>query len=272
MLGRMPKMKWRDEVVLVTGASSGIGMELARQLAQRGARLVLVARSESKLRTLAHELAASSGHEPLVLVADLALPGEVARVVHELQVQQLRVEHLINNAGVGYAKPVAQADVETMVRMVHLNCLALTELTNRLLPSMVENRSGGILQVASMVALYPSPYMAAYAASKAYVKSFTEALAVELVGSGVTTSALCPGQVPTGFQQAAGFAESEMSVPGTLSAKETARLGLAGYERGRVVVVPGVLNQISAFFMTLLPRSWVARISAGVLRKLGRFD
>lgn len=265
-------MKWRDEVVVVTGASSGIGAEFARLAAEKGARVVLVARSEDKLRALSQELAAKGLHEPVVLPADLAIAGESARVVDELAARRLRVEHLINNAGVGHAEPVATTAPHVLSNLVQLNCTALTDLTTRLLPPMVARRSGGVLQVASMVALYPSPYMAAYAASKAYVKSFTEALAIELESSGVTVTALCPGQVPTGFQKTAGFGEQEVAVPGTLSARTTAQLGMRAYERGTVVYVPGFINRCSALFMTLLPRAWVARISAGVLRKLGRFD
>jgi hypothetical protein len=197
---------------------------------------------------------------------------EAHRVCDEISARGLSVEHLINNAGVGYAASVATSDVARLVGMVQLNCTALTVLTARLLPQMVQRGSGGMLQVASMVALYPAPYMAAYAASKAYVKSFSEALSVELAGKGVTVSALCPGQVPTGFQRSAGFSNEEIPVPGALSAEMTARLGLHGYEKGKVVYVPGLLNKVGAFFMALLPRAIVARISASALRKLGRFD
>ncbi len=182
------------------------------------------------------------------------------------------VEHLVNNAGVGRAKAVARDDAQVLANMVQLNCTALTELTALLLPAMLRRGSGGVLQVASVVGFNASPYMAAYAASKAYVKSFTEALAIELAGSGVTTTAVCPGHVKTGFQLAAGFATSALPVPGELSARETVRRGLSAYERGKTVAVTGFLNRVSVTFGSMLPRSWVARISAVALKKMGRFE
>lgn len=268
----MPKIDWRGQVVLVTGASSGIGRAFALLLAERGAELVLLARSQEKLEQLASEVVAKGAAGAHVIVADLAEPGAVSGALEQLKQRQLSVAHLINNAGLGNAMAVAKADVPTLLRMIHLNCGALTELTARLLPAMIERRGGGVLQVASMVAFYPSPYMAVYAATKAYVLSLSEALSVELSGSGVRVSALCPGQVPTGFQATAGFGKDEVAVPGTLSAQRTAALALSGYERNKTVFVPGFLNRLSAWFMVQLPRRWVAKIAAGVLAKMGRFD
>ena len=263
---------FRDKTVLVTGASSGLGVEFARQVARQGARVIIVARSEDKLRHLAPELTQLSGHESVVLVADLSLPGAATRLCDSLRERGLIIDHLINNAGVGRACPVVSDQAERLVSLLELNCVALTELTVRLLPGMVERRSGGVLQVASVVASSPSPFMAAYAASKSYVKNFTQALAYELKGTQVRATVLCPGHVHTGFQKAAGFPDGQMSVPGELSAESTVKAGLLAYERGQVVCVPGLLNQLAAFFMGLLPASLVAHISATTLRKLGRFD
>lgn len=263
---------FRDKTVLVTGASSGLGVEFARQVAARGARVVIVARSEDKLRALAVELTQLSGHEALVMAADLSVPDAAAKLCEALHEWGLSIDHLINNAGVGRAWPVAADQAERLVSLLELNCVALTDLTVRLVPGMVERRFGGVLQIASVVASSPSPFMSVYAASKSYVKNFGQALAYELKGTGVRVSVLCPGHVHTGFQKAAGFPDSAMAVPGEMSAAATVEAGLSAYERGKVVCIPGVLNQLAAFFMGLLPAPLVAHISATTLRKLGRFD
>ncbi len=260
-----------DKTVLVTGASSGLGVEFARQTAHEGARLVLVARSLDKLQTLAAELRQLSNHDPVVIECDLSRPGSAEQLCARLTELELGVDHLINNAGVGRAAPVASDDPARLSSLLELNCVTLTDLTTRLLPHMVAQGQGGVLQVASVVASSPSPFMAVYAASKSYVKSFTQALAYELKGTGVRVTALCPGHVQTGFQKAAGFAEGAMTVPGELSAEVTVRAGLTAYAAGKTVCIPGLLNRLAAFFMGLLPSSLVARVSANTLKKLGRF-
>jgi uncharacterized protein len=259
------------QTVLITGASSGLGVEFARQVVRRGARAVLVARSLDRLQNLAAELDQLGSEKTVVIQADLSRPGAGSELADELLARGIQVDHLINNAGVGRACAVASDQAQRLVDLLELNCVTLTELTVRLLPGMVERASGGVLQVASVVASGPSPFMAVYAASKSYVKNFTLALAYELRGSGVRVTALCPGHVPTGFQRAAGFGEAALSVPGELSARVTVKAGLLAYERGQVVCVPGVLNRLAAFFMSLLPSQLVMHISASTLRKLGRF-
>lgn len=268
----MEKLHWPGTTALVTGASSGLGVEFARQIAARGADLVLVARSEDKLVQLAAEIRSSTGRQVHVVSADLTEGDAVIRVLTELEQRGIVIDHLINNAGVGRAKAIAKDDPAILSRMIQLNCIALTELTARLLPQLIERGRGGILQVASVIGFSPCPYQASYAATKAYVKSLTEALEVELVGTGVRTSALCPGHVQTGFQKAAGFADGAMAVPGELSAEVTVRAGLAGYEKGKTIVVPGFMNRLAVIFGGLLPRWLIARISARTLQKLGRFD
>jgi len=267
----MNRIVWKDRVALVTGASSGLGAEFSRQIARQGGRLVIVARSEEKLLALARELRELSGNEAVVVVADLAKTSGVDQVMDALREHDLQVEHLVNNAGIGRACAVANDDSKTLVNLVQLNCTALTDLTVRLLPKMVERASGGVIQVASLVN-YPSPYMAAYAASKGYVKSFTEALAIELQGSGVRMTAVCPGQVRTGFQRAAGFSEDEKVAPGVLSSAGTVRRGLLAYERGKTVVVTGMVNRFMALFLSVVPRGITARLSALVFKKMGRFE
>jgi uncharacterized protein len=261
-------VKWTGSTALVTGASSGLGEEFARQIVAKGARVVLVARREAKLRELAAEL---GPERTIVVPGDLAQPQEPGRIVSQLDAQGIQIDHLINNAGSGRAAPFAREKPEALLQMVRLNCSALVELTNRLVPRMVEQQSGGVIQVASLVAMNPCPYQSTYAATKAFVLSLTEALAVELDGTGVRMTALCPGHVRTGFQVAAGFSTNALDVPGELSAERTVAIALRAYEKGRVVVVPGFVNRVAALLGSLLPRRLVARASARMLLKLGRF-
>jgi short-subunit dehydrogenase len=233
---------------------------------------VIVARSEDKLTELAAEIRTATGRQVHVLVADLTEADAVTELLSQLDERGIEIDHLVNNAGVGRAKAIVKDDPSILTRMIQLNCIALTELTAQLLPRMVQRGRGGILQVASVIGFSPCPYQAAYAATKAYVKSLTEALEVELLGTGVRTSALCPGHVQTGFQKAAGFTDGAMAVPGELSAAVTVRAGLQGYERGKTIVVPGFMNRMAVLLGNLLPRWVIARISARTLQKLGRFD
>jgi short-subunit dehydrogenase len=145
-------------------------------------------------------------------------------------------------------------------------------MTALFLPGLVARGKGGILQIASVIGFSPCPYQAVYAATKAFVLSFAHGLAVELEGTGVRVTAICPGHMRTGFQVSAGFSTNALPVPGELSVEETVRLGLLAYEKRRTVVVTGFVNWMSVFFGGLLPRSWIARLSARVLKKLGRFD
>ena len=264
----MKPVDWKGSTALVTGASSGLGEEFARQLVAKGARVVLVARREDKLRELAAQFGAQRA---IVVPGDLAQPQEPGRIVSQLDAQGIRIDHLINNAGSGRAAPFVREKPEALLQMVRLNCSALLELTNQLVPRMVEQKSGGVIQVASLVAMNPCPYQSTYAATKAFVLSLTEALAVELKGTGVRMTALCPGHVRTGFQVAAGFSTNALDVPGELSAKKTVSIALRAYEKGRIVVVPGLVNRLAALAGSLLPRWLVARTSAKMLLKLGRF-
>ena len=183
----------RGETVLITGASSGIGRELAQQFARDGADLVLIARSEDRLRELAGQLAAQYGVTAQVLPADLSRPGGPDQIVQTLAQQQTDVDVLVNNAGFGAHGPVAGIGVQRQLEMIEVNVAALTRLTALLLPGMLERHRGGILNVASTAAFQPGPNSAVYYATKAYVLSFTEALAEEVRGSGVRVSCLAPG-------------------------------------------------------------------------------
>ncbi len=259
--------KW----ALVTGASSGIGLELARGVAKRGANVALAARSEDKLQTYASELEREYGVSTRVFRADLSLPGAGGELYRRVSGAGIAVEHLFNNAGVGASGPFAKSDHEKELALLRLNCEALVDLTHAALPSMVARGSGGVLNVASLQAFMPVPFMATYSASKAFVRTFSESLAEELRGSGVRVTVLCPGHVPSGFQAAAGFEDGAVDPPGGLSAAETAERGLSAYVRRERVVVTGIVNQLGAVAATALPNRLVTRLGARMMRKFGRF-
>ncbi len=237
---------------VVTGASSGLGRELCVLLAERGERVVAVARSADALSDLA---ASSPRVEPLA--ADLSTAeGRAAVHAHVAD-----VDILVNNAGFGATGPFAAMPIEVGDRMVEVNVLALTDLTARWLPGMVARGSGRVVNVASTAAFQPGPLMAVYYATKAYVLSFTEALAEELRGSGVTATAFCPGAFSSGFQAVAGLEDSRL-VKGrrlpTSAAMATA--ALAAMDRGTVVAVPGTFNKLGAFAPRVSPRPVVRRM------------
>jgi short-subunit dehydrogenase len=251
----------RGETVLITGASSGIGRELARQFAGDGADLVLVARSEDRLLELAGELTAGSGVTVEVVPADLSQPGSPDQIVQTLAQRHIRVDVLVNNAGFGARGPVAGIGVGRQLDMIEVNVAALTQLTALLLPPMLERRRGGILNVASTAAFQPGPNSAVYYATKAYVLSFTEALAEEVRGSGVRVSCLASGPTETGFAAQAGAAGSRLFRRGVMDAARVARAGHDGLRRGKTLVIPGLRNRALAVGARLSPRILVTKIS-----------
>jgi uncharacterized protein len=222
------------ETALVTGASSGIGEQFARQLAARGTDLVLVARRADRLEALAGELS-TDAH---VLACDLITDGpSLASRVAELD---LDIDLLVNNAGFGTSGPFLEHDPARDAEQVRLNCEAVITLTSAFLPPMVERGRGGIINVASTAGLQPIPYESVYAATKAFVISFTDALHTELRGSGVRVMSVNPGPVPTEWQQVAGYDPGRTGVvPGEISAEQVVRESLAAYDRGRRFIIPG---------------------------------
>jgi short-subunit dehydrogenase len=251
----------RKPTALVTGASSGIGLELARLLARDGHDLVLVARDEARLRALAGELQERWGATSAVLPSDLSRPGAAADLVAQVEAHGLHVDVLVNNAGFGLYGPFAGADPAVTRAMVQVNIAALTELTRALVPGMVARRRGAVLNVASTAAFQPGPLMAVYYATKAYVLSFTEALGNELEGTGVRVTVLCPGPTRTGFQKAARLETSRLVYGKTLAdAASVARAGYAGLKRGRRLVIPGTMNRLLAWTTRVVPRALTVRI------------
>jgi uncharacterized protein len=257
------------ETVLVTGASSGIGRELARRFAADGSRLLLVARGERALHALAEELRAQNKTESRVFLVDLARPESPGQVLNHVQTAGWKVDVLVNNAGFGAQGPFGEIPLDRQLQMLQVNVTTLTHLTRLLLPGMMDRRRGGVLNVASTAAFQAGPQMAVYYASKAYVLSFTEALAEELAGTGVSATALCPGPTDTNFIAAAGLRSSRLFARSAMTAEVVARIGHAAFRRKQVIVVPGLRNRTLAFLVRFAPRA-VARRIAGYLNAAKR--
>jgi uncharacterized protein len=253
------------EIALVTGASSGIGEALARRLARDGLHLGLVARRAERLEALAAELRAAHAIEVDVLPADLTRPGAVAALVEELGRRGLDVDWLVNNAGFGTVGLFHALPVERELEQIALNVEALVELTGRLLPPMVRRRRGAVMNVASIGAYTPSPHMATYTATKAFVLSFSEALAVELAGTGVRMLCVCPGVTRTEFQERANAETGH--VPSFLqqSAEDVADEAVRAVGH-RSVVVNGLLNRVGVGLFKFVPHALLTRAAAGLVR------
>ncbi|WP_018131018.1 SDR family NAD(P)-dependent oxidoreductase [Effusibacillus pohliae] len=256
------------KTALITGASSGIGRDLTKLFARDGYDLVLVARSESVLSRLTKELQEQFGISVKVIVKDLALPASPVEIYEELQKESIRVNVLVNNAGFGLYGFFSETDGQAEWEMIQLNIAALTQLTKLFLPAMMERGEGKILNVASMAAFQPGPLMAVYYATKAYVLSFSEALANELQGTGVSVTALCPGPTSTGFEKRAGLEQSKLFKSGTMDSETVANIGYVGLMQNKTVVIPGLKNKLMAFSVRFLPRNTVTRIVRMVQGKL----
>jgi uncharacterized protein len=240
---------------VVTGASSGIGSEFARQLAARGHGLFLVARREDRLRELAAELEREHGIRAEVAAADLADPAAVEALPGQVAERGLEVEMLVNNAGFTTVGDV-HLNPDRQVGMVRVNVEALLALTCAWLPGMTERGRGAVINVASVAGFQPIPVQAVYAATKSFVLSFSEAVSAELKGTGVTMTALCPGPVKTEFVEAGGF-KNDSPGPSFIwsTAKDVAKAAIEGADKGKRVVVPGIGNRLSANFGRHGPRS-----------------
>jgi short-subunit dehydrogenase len=259
-----------SNTALVTGASSGIGAAMARELADRGYSIVLVARREERLRSLADDLASEHGVTAEVIAADLGDPAERDRLDAELRGGGRSVEVLVNNAGFGLQADFATSPRERMLDMVRVNVEAVVDLTGRFIGQMVERGRGSVINVASMAAFQPLPGSAVYAASKSFVLSFSEAIRTELRGSGVTVTAVCPGPVKTEFTEVAGVGGVEDRTPGAvwMSAEQIARHAVDGAAHDKRVVVPGFLNRAGALAGQHSPRSVALPLIGRVWRNL----
>lgn len=252
---------------IVTGASSGIGVELARELAGRGHGVTLVARREDRLRSLATDLTDRHGIRAEVVAADLTDPDSRSAILTTLADRGLAVDILVNNAGLSTVGAVAECDPDRELAMVRTDVEAVVHLCSLTIPDMVRRGRGVVLNVASTAAFQPIPGQAGYAASKAFVLSYSQAVGEELVGSGVTVTALCPGPVATEFGDTAGFDPDDVdsSLPKFMwvPASDVARQAVAALDAGRGVVIPGLPNRISAHTAAITPR----RVLLPILRR-----
>lgn len=250
----------RGKTALVTGASSGIGAELVSLFAAAGWDLVLVARRRDRLAAAAAAATAAGAGRTIVIPIDLATADGALRLADELARNDVAIDALVNNAGFGLHGRFAATDADKLDEMLRLNVAALTGLTRRLLPGMIERGFGRVLNVASTAAFQPGPLMAQYYATKAYVLSLSEALVEELRGTGVTVTCLCPGFTRTEFADVAGVRATGLAAVHMMPATTVARAGYRGMMKGARIVVPGALNQVGAVMAQLAPRFLVPKV------------
>lgn len=246
-------------VALITGASGGIGAEFAREIAADGYDLVLVSRNKSKLKKVGRALQREYASHWLAISFDLTKPGRIDLMMKELVDQSIFPELIVNNAGYGLANAAEASDVDQQLGSINLNISVLTEITLKYLPRLVSQNRGGIINVGSVVGFFPGPYFSVYYATKAFVQSFTYAIAHELKDSNVKICVVCPGTTITGFHKRAGLDRSNVAKSGgAMTAAAVAKIGYAGYKKGRTVVVTGVLNRFLVLISHLIPTSWIA--------------
>jgi short-subunit dehydrogenase len=253
------------ETILITGASSGIGLELARcfareQFANESARIVLVARNTEALESLAAELRRDWKVQVTVLPADLSLSETPKKIFAELSAQKISVDVLVNNAGFGAHGSFSELSLPRQLEMLQVNIAALTELTGLFLPGMIQQKRGGILNVGSVAGFQPGPGMAVYYATKAFVLSFTEALAEELLGTGLTVSVLCPGPTESNFGNVARGKKVRSLKTSKMTSAAVAEYGHRAFRKGKITAVPGAQNKMFVFLNRILPRSFPRKI------------
>lgn len=255
------------DYALITGASSGIGLAMAQQLADQGYPLILVARRVDRLEKLAKEIRARTKVDVRVIPMDLSDAEAPTRLREETARHGLHVEILINNAGYGMQGKFLEMDTPKMAAMFRLNIDALAFLCREFAPAMVERRHGYIMNVASASAFLPSPYVSAYAASQAFVGQFSEALRFELSGTGVCVSTLYPGVTKTEFNDVAGAKHPPLMEASVLSAEDVARISLKAMFRRKRSIVPGIINKINAFFSQVFHRGIITYVAGTLLKK-----
>ncbi len=260
-------MNTSPSTALVTGASSGIGLELARKFATERYDLVLVARNRARLMEIGAEFQNAYGVNVRIATKDLAHSKAPQELFEELHEAGVKIHTLVNNAGFGGYGEFATSDLQHELEMMQLNMMSLTHLTKLFLPQIIAAK-GGILNVASTAAFQPGPLMAVYYATKAYVLSFSEALAEELAPRGVKVSVLCPGPVPSGFQERANLQGSPMlKSPAVLDAASVARIGYEGLQAGKRVVIAGTLNKLGVHMLRVSPRNVVTKMVKKIQEK-----
>src|SRR6266478_4925675 len=254
-------MNGQKRTALITGASGGIGYEFAKLCAQDHNNLVLIARSGSKLAQIADELQQQFGISARSIALDLASPIAPQFLFDQLQREGIPIDILVNNAGYGRFGEFAELPLEESLGQIQLNVLALTALTRLFVGPMLERRSGKIMNVASTAGFQPGPLMAVYYATKAYVISFSEAIANELKGTGVTVTCLCPGPTETEFAAHAHMEKTRLFKLGAMTSESVARIGLEAMLRGKTLVIPGIKNKLLAQSVRFSPRKVVTAIA-----------
>ncbi len=249
-----------NETVLVTGASSGIGLELAKFFAADKSNLVLVARSTDALEKLAAELRGKHGIEANVVTADLSLPESPSKIFSEIKGRGITVDVLVNNAGFGLHGDFSEMPLKRQLEIVQVNIAALVDLSGLFLPGMIQRKRGGILNVGSVAGFLPGPHMAVYYASKAFVMSFSEALHEELRGTGVTVTNLCPGATESNFSQVARSHHTRITPATKMPTATVAQAGHQAFRHAACFTVPGVVNKILTLAPNVLPRAFVRRV------------
>lgn len=256
------------KTALITGASSGIGLELAKIHAQKGDDLVLVARSEKKLNDLKKELETQNNINATVIALDLSKPDAAYQLFELTEKHNIKVDYLVNNAGFGDFEEFSKSDLNKATEMIDLNISSLTILTKLYLEGMLDRKSGKIMQLASTASFQPGPLMAVYYATKHYVLAFSEAIAEELKGSGVTVTALCPGPTASGFQNAADLSGSKLVKGKKLpTSAEVANYGYESMMKGKRVAIHGFQNKLMAFSVRFTPRNWVTALVKNLSEK-----
>lgn len=255
-----------ERVTLITGASAGIGAELARVFAANGHRLALTGRRADRLEALANELAAEGGKKPIVIACDLHDKDAGDRIAAALAVEGVELDHLVNNAGFGVFGDAVERDRDEQLGIVDVNVRALTDLSLRFGDQLIRNK-GGLLNVGSVAGFLPGPGMAVYYASKAYVISFTEALRAELAPRGVRVTVLCPGPVPTEFQARAGVGSQHDTALLNVSAADVAREAYRGLMVNKRAVLPGIGIKIVPFALRFLPRGFILAATSRFQRR-----
>ncbi len=266
-VGALDRKENRD-TAWITGASSGIGLDLARLMAPQFD-LIITARNQSDLEKIARELEAEHGNHVHVIPADLAKPEAPAQMFAEIERRGLPVDVLINNAGFGLYGSFAENELPQELEMIQVNIAALTTLTKLALPGMLKRKRGRIMNVASTAGFQPGPLMAVYYATKAYVIMFSEAIANELKGTGVTVTCLCPGATATQFAGRARMEESRLFKMGAMKSADVALAGYKGMMAGKTMVIPGFINKTLAMSVRFSPRKLVTAISRSLQEKAG---
>jgi short-subunit dehydrogenase len=253
------------DTALITGASGGIGEALAHELASHGHDVVIVARSRGKLEQLASRLSKEKGVNVRVIVKDLSLPGSAEQIFEELESRHVEVDILVNNAGFGLWRHFAVAEWSAQEEMLRLNITTLAHLTRLFLPGMLRRHRGMILNVGSTGSFAPTPAMAVYSATKAFVLSFSFALAEELRGTDVSVTVLCPGNTVTGFSARAGSQGSRLASSNGMSSEAVARIGYKAMMNRRRKVVAGFVNKLSIAALRVLPRAFTVRMTGRLM-------